>query len=132
MSFEERVAQLIEKDLAFMANDWQPDPSVTDGVMAGYRHCGKKPAILCNDVFFWGSADAEFIDEATLPDFERAVTECGGDEETGALLYCARKRQERPQGALYKYIPPEYWALFDACGPEREIGLGNPYRPGEY
>ena len=37
----------------------------------------------------------------------------------------------RPQGAYYPESDPETWPLFDDCGPEREVGLGNPYRPGE-
>lgn len=47
-------------------------------------------------------------------------------------LFAARVRGMRPQGAAYTFYPPETWPLFDACGPEREIGFGNPYRPGEY
>lgn len=47
-------------------------------------------------------------------------------------LFCARVRGERPQGACYSRYPQELWPLFDAVGPERETGLGNPFKPGEY
>lgn len=47
-------------------------------------------------------------------------------------LFCARVRGERPQGAAYKVrYPEELWPLFDAAGPEREVGFGNPRKPGE-
>ena len=38
----------------------------------------------------------------------------------------------RPQGAFYSYIDKTSWPLFDLAGPEREVGLGNPYAPGAY
>jgi hypothetical protein len=88
--------------------------------------------IMCNDVFFWGAADLEEITEEFLPVFDRAVEDCGGEIEFGALLYCARQRRMRPQGALYSFIPKDKWELFNACGPEREVGFGNPCAPGEY
>lgn len=51
---------------------------------------------------------------------------------TFADLYAARVREMRPQGACYSRYPEEAWPLFHAAGPEREVGHGNPYRPGEY
>lgn len=47
-------------------------------------------------------------------------------------LYSCRIEGMRPQGAVYRHNKKELWPLFDACGPEREVGLGNPYKPGEY
>jgi len=33
----------------------------------------------------------------------------------------------RPQGAYYQQcVPLELYHLFDECGPEREVGFGNP------
>lgn len=47
-------------------------------------------------------------------------------------LFAARSRKMRPQGAAYKVrYPEELWGLFNAAGPEREVGLGNPRKPGE-
>lgn len=86
--------------------------------------------INCNDFFWWGCADLEPI---KYDDDMALLLECLGLDGThGPLLYCARKRQMRPQGAYYKYIGKDLWPLFDACGPVREKGIGNPYNPGEY
>lgn len=49
-----------------------------------------------------------------------------------ADLFAAKVRGMRPQGACYTYYPKELWIEFDQAGPEREIGFGNPYKPGEY
>lgn len=85
--------------------------------------------VLCNDLFEWGTADVEPIRIEDLPLLEQTAEDvrplvpmlnCVGD------LFAARKRQMRPQGASYKYIPEVLWPLFDACGPERETGLLNP------
>lgn len=79
-------------------------------------------AILCNDVFFWGCADAEEITEDDLELLKDSVNDAG---DFGTLLFCARKRKMRPQGAMYECIDKEYWPLFDEAGPER-----NPNDPG--
>lgn len=49
-----------------------------------------------------------------------------------AELFAARVREMRPQGACYKGYPKDLWPLFDACGPERETGMGNPHAAEEY
>ncbi|GAA2108015.1 hypothetical protein [Streptomyces synnematoformans] len=90
-----------------------------------------------SDIFFWGAADLEEITPARLPDLERAYADCkaAGGAEYMPELYAARIRGERPQGAAYpgrRPVGPEQHrdliALFDACGPERPTGLGNPHR----
>ncbi len=49
-----------------------------------------------------------------------------------ANLFCARVRQLRPQGAMYRFLPSATWALFDACGPVREVNRLNPcHHPSE-
>jgi hypothetical protein len=126
------IAELIEKDIAFMGSDWQPDETVKDGPFPGQRCVGEKPCIMCNDFFYWACADCEDINESTMPILEKAISDCSGDIQWGALLYCARQRKERPQGAFYSIIPKELWSLFNDCGPEREIDIGNPFKPGEY
>lgn len=78
--------------------------------------------MLCNDLFCWGCADGEEILLSDLPDIRQA---CEESEEHGGLLWCARKRKMRPQGAYYKHFGKDA-ALFDACGPRRETGMGNP------
>ena len=84
-------------------------------------------AVNVSDIFAWGGADSEGITPATLPVLEKAWedTRAIGQEFLLAPLYAARMRGMRPQGAAY----PETVAaqgLFNACGPEREVGLGNP------
>jgi hypothetical protein len=86
----------------------------------------------CSDVFYWGSADVEPITPETIWDLEHAFKDVkiakdgDWDISEGTYLYCARRRQMRPQGAMYKYLDPKTHHLFDQCGPEREVGLGNP------
>lgn len=89
----------------------------------------------CNDVFAWGCADGEDITLENLPQLRQAITDAkAADPVMGSIygchLFVARVRGMRPQGAAY---PKEQalWPLFDACGPEREVGFGNPCRPGE-
>ena len=84
-----------------------------------------KFSVICNDAFWWATADDEPITPDSIDAFETALTE-GGDD--GALLYCARQRRMRPQGAMYSYIDKANWPLFDACGPEREVKNGNTPR----
>lgn len=85
-----------------------------------------------SDVFAWGGADCEPITPDTLPALEQAYADLkaiDADEYT-AELYAARQRRERPQGAAYPDSKHKSWrqisALYDACGPERPLGLGNP------
>lgn len=95
------------------------------------------PAAICSDCFAWGGADAEEITPATFDLFKATVEECEKlDEahESGQKLavsfadelFAARVRRMRPQGASYELYPPVLWPLFDACGPKRETGIGNP------
>ena len=79
--------------------------------------------INCNDIFCWGCVDAEDVTPETLPILEQAFKDA---KYSGDLLYCARQRKMRPQGAAYKVIAKKDWHLFDACGPEREPGIGDP------
>jgi len=92
-------------------------------------------AILMSDVFDWGSADDEEVTVESLADLQRAYADCSAiDARTGpdygGMLYAARRRGMRPQGAVYPRNRA-FWPLFDACGPERPTEFNNPYRPGE-
>jgi hypothetical protein len=78
----------------------------------------------CNDVFWWGTADCEKFTYSDLPDIEKAINET--DAEDGVLLWVARKRKMRPQGAYYKHIIHKHHELFNACGEERELSFTNP------
>lgn len=86
----------------------------------------------CNDFFFWGCADGEEITQEKLPVLWEAKKEMDNlsisDHELEyGLLFCAKVRKMRPQGAYYKYLKEETWPLFDTCGPFRESGIGNPH-----
>lgn len=132
------IGDLIGQDIVFMGSDWEDDPNpedpdlVKEGPMKGEKYLGEKPYVNCNDLFVWGCADGEEITVETLTEFHKALSDCGGNLNTASDLYCARRRKMRPQGACYSHYNKKYWSLFDACGPEREVGLGNPHRPGEY
>ena len=92
--------------------------------------------INCNDQFFWGAADGEDVTLETLPALKQAVIDCKEVDQSwgleGPLLYAARQRKLRPQGAAYTYIPKDLWPLFNAVGGKREINLLNPHHIGEY
>ena len=99
---------------------------------------GVRVVVNCSDVFAWGSADGEIVTEENLPILRKAYEdEIAASPEDVALhagwLFCARVRNMRPQGAIYKGL--EYWEvdLFNAAGPERKIDFGNPQsQTGEY
>lgn len=91
---------------------------------------GARFFVLCNDFFWWACGDLEQITPdnlALLEDSFRVTRPLGIAAECAApLLFCARSRGMRPQGAYYKHLPESTWLLFDACGPEREASPGNP------
>lgn len=89
--------------------------------------------VNCNDTFWWGCSDCEQVTPANVELLERAVADVravGGGGTESTELFCARVRGMRPQGACYRHYDKATWPLFDACGPEREVGFGNPYAPG--
>lgn len=104
-----------------------------------------KFSLNLNDYFAWACADGEDITVEDLPELDKAIADCRAlfpqDKENesakyvygkaeGLNLWACRKNKLRPQGCCYpshKFL----WPLFDAAGPFREKGLGNPYAPGE-
>lgn len=98
----------------------------TDGEYAPVTFFAK-----CSDVFCWGCADMETITPDNISVLEDAVRDCRAVGRPMALLhavtlFCCRARRMRPQGAVYDGIDEKVWHLFDACGPKREVGIGNP------
>lgn len=87
-----------------------------------------------NDLFYWAVADCERVTAENLPLLLQSIDDMlavGGDADLGCVLFACRLNGMRPQGACY----PEnraVWPLLDAAGPEREVGIGNPCRPGDY
>jgi hypothetical protein len=94
-----------------------------------------KVYVVCNDLFCWASADLEEITQENLTELKKAYEDAVAASPTfgeiyGSDLFCARIRGERPQGAAYPR-EKELYPLFNAVGPERKIGFGNPHKPGE-
>lgn len=89
--------------------------------------------VNCSDEFAWACADAEPITPADIDALEQAFTDVRAVDPDALyqapMLFVARKRGMRPQGAAYP-TDARLHPLFDACGPERQIDLGNPKRPG--
>jgi hypothetical protein len=84
----------------------------------------------CSDEFFWGTADVEKITKENLHELELAVIDILAfeiDVEFAPVLFAAKVRKMRPQHAVYT-DNPALWDLYDACGPEREPGMGNPHK----
>lgn len=84
--------------------------------------------VICDDFFFWGCGDSEDITPDNFYLLEPAFDDA--EHIWGPLLFCARSRGMRPQGAYYKSIPKDMWPLFDACGPERDVDFTNPKQQG--
>ena len=127
MDFVERVLRVFEEYDAHDELYWR----------TGKRYGGgefNKPAsffVNCNDVFCWGSADLEEVTPENIDVLEQSYADAKAACECGhiygaAMLFCARVRKMRPQGAAYPKDHPELWPLLDACGPERAVGMGNP------
>lgn len=91
-----------------------------------------------SDVFSWGGSDVEEITAETLPELERAYVDLKaiGGESFLAVLYAARLRRTRPQGAAYPGEADKAGQavadLYNACGPERAISESNPEKPPVY
>lgn len=84
-------------------------------------------SVNCNDLFFWGCSDCEELTINDLPDLQKAVDDSkNAGSDCGELLWVARKRQMRPQGAYYAHVSPNLGKLFDACGEFRPAEIGNP------
>lgn len=97
-----------------------------------YRVDNGEPSfyIMCNDVFDWGTADLEEVTPHDIHKLVKAIDDVhvviNDSPTTGALLYCARQRKMRPQGAYYALMSSEVWPLFNEAGPARELNMVNP------
>lgn len=77
---------------------------------------------LCNDLFYWATADAEEIAKDDVPLLERTLADLQktGEPYLLAELFAARKRKMRPQKPCYKNFNEATSALFDACCTEEK------------
>lgn len=85
--------------------------------------------VVANDILYWGCTDIVDITPETFPVLKECVEDLLKIKPWAIVyltsLFTCRVNKCRPQGAAY----PKHeilWDLFDACGPEREVGLGNP------
>ena len=84
--------------------------------------------VSCNvsDVFYWGTADVEPIDNDSIELLEeiRALSNAWDYDPT--ILYAATRRNMRPQGAWYHLL--EDWEVdyLNARFPERKTDILNP------
>ena len=88
-------------------------------------------SVNCSDLFCWACADAEELTPENVHVFEKAIADIEAVERNASgrhaeALFACRIRQQRPQGPVYDGIPSKFWSLFDACGSEREVSMGNP------
>lgn len=88
--------------------------------------------VICNDTFGWGCADLEEITPDNIGELEKALEDVkAANSKSGYIhmdtLFVSRVRKMRPQNAVYPLDEPEICKLLDECGPEREVGPGNPY-----
>jgi hypothetical protein len=110
---------------------------VLDQEATGRNHELYKQAYAAYQLAYPNKADRAFWDEHGNPkQYEVPKGEYTGRAQrlrrSVSDLFVARVRNMRPQGAAYKVrYPEEIWGLFNAAGPEREVGLGNPRHPGE-
>lgn len=86
-----------------------------------------------NDVFFWACADAEDVTPENFAELKKAIADIRlaapgtfMEHDYGVELFAARNRGMRPQGAAYPPKDSGLVPLFDAAGPFRETGTGNP------
>lgn len=82
---------------------------------------------LCNDTFWWATADAEQITPGNVDVLESVINDlraCASESDRVpevymADLFAARVRKMRPQRPFYKKLSPSVAKLFDECGPAR-------------
>ena len=125
----------IENELSFMRKvlSFFAKKDVTSSLMFYPREDGSiRFSVICSDLFWWACADDEEITPENFPLLVQSVEDCQkidpDSEDHGLSLFVCRIRKMRPQGACYPNNK-DLWKLFDACGPERVLELGNPLAP---
>lgn len=122
-------AVMINAKLVTKANEFLKalDPKLQDLIISGAIEVGVPEwdsnecflHVDCSDLFFWGCSDSEEITLEEIPALEECLRL---SPKNGPLLWCARKREMRPQPPYYQEFSEEEKVLFDACGPERQPG----------
>lgn len=91
--------------------------------------------VNCNDVFWWGTADGEPVE--TYQDWlllQKCYDKCQLEDtqNQGDVLYATIKRNLRPQGGWFTFIPKRLWHHFLIAAPERKTDVANPFEIGDY
>lgn len=114
-----------------LVNDF--DGANTDNLFwrTGGEYAPVKFFVICNDMFWWGTADLEPITPDNIDQLELAHTDMMAVDKIEASihstdLFCCRMRKTRPQGAYYDHLNEKLWPLFDAVGPLRAVDFANP------
>jgi len=82
--------------------------------------------VQCNDMFWWGTADAEDVGRADIKDLQEAYQDLQKVDDNFTCyapeLWVARKRGMRPQTPWWdrERFPQEIKDLFLAAGPPRD------------
>lgn len=137
MSDDETLAYVAEVLAIFAEADareelfWKPDD---DGRILFFA--------MCNDWFWWATADCEPIEPQDVPLLRQTLTDLqalpGADDGAWdgiylSSLYASRKRQMRPMIQVFtdeNKVPEAVAELLRACGPERPLGAEDePWRP---
>lgn len=76
--------------------------------------------VICNDLFCWGSADAQEITPDNIDLLEQAYKDasastCIYGESYGGDLFAARCRKMLPQQAYMDILPADLVPLFEEC-----------------
>lgn len=116
--WNECCMKLTEKwgDYTTIVNSY-PDEVVEMLINEELSLINKKLYVLCNDLFYWATADAEEITLEEIPELQACLKT---SEKHGGLLWACRKRGMRPQQPYYKHFTDDERKLFDAAGPVRD------------
>lgn len=105
---------------------WFAEHELQEDLWWSHRSGQIKFYILCNDMFWWATADLEEILPEDLPQLTQAYQDLealGGCQEVWApQLWISRKRQMRPQRPWWdrERLPEGAKGLFLAAGPPRD------------
>lgn len=97
MIFDEgkALAMLLNNEIVFINSHWWMDGWPKNAQKTFSINCN------CNDIFAWGSADAEEVEYDELQDLYDHVIK---DPVWGASIWCIKKRQMMPQAPVLRSI----------------------------
>lgn len=92
MESEDYLKVLLTEDQIIINNGWWDKEWPKDKITV---------AVICNDVFSWGLADAEEVLYHELPELYKMYKK---DPDWGIAVWCIKKRQLMPQAPVEKLI----------------------------